>query len=419
MYETILRDLKSEKEYIRRQAIEDLFKIYPEELEHETIELLINESQYVYKDNREIEKDASNFLIQYVAQFEYEEMLPLLQNVYPKVSKFARSSILDTFTQYASEQSAKLLFDTLNTYLQTHEIDSFHPFIDSQNTEEMALFFPGLLDFAYHPVLKNEIYALLAEGFYYGSVKPQNIAPYITNIISEYIQYRETIKKIEEQPLHHSFLWSSSYQKVQNPMFSMLNIFGYFRHEKIEGMIEDALSFQDPKLKLAAAVALIKNGYIIHEKFLIEIAENDVYRNFLYEELRRLGCPQYFPNQFHSQEQFARSALVEWLTFPMELGEPPIKVELVQVFEEVDPVYGDVEYFLYRFRSDKKEWRDKGWMAGLSGCFIKGVLPSTEGKGYTLSDYVPWENKTPVEHFEHIKDIVNKNWEQFYDEDDM
>jgi hypothetical protein len=97
--------------------------------------------------------------------------------------------------------------------------------------------------------------------------------------------------------------------------------------------------------------------------------------------------------------------VVNWLTFPTELGRVPDEIELMNIFEDEDE-----EFYLFRFRCNNDDWQEDGWMAGISGSFLKKEKPTTHKQGHTFSCFDKLESKSPEEHFETIVGEIRKYW---------
>jgi hypothetical protein len=133
---------------------------------------------------------------------------------------------------------------------------------------------------------------------------------------------------------------------------------------------------------------------------VFELAVNPETRNALFLALRDAGKPEYFPPQFATREAFAESNLVDWLSHPNELTQPPDKIELVKVVTIDTPAIGEVEWYLFKFRVQPPHWAaDKGWMAGAAGPYPKDAEPTAfvDAPG-TFSELESMSTRSPDEH---------------------
>jgi hypothetical protein len=136
---------------------------------------------------------------------------------------------------------------------------------------------------------------------------------------------------------------------------------------------------------------------------LTAVAANATARNKLFDGMQRIGRSKQFPSRYFSHEAFAESQMVDWLTYPTELGRTPDELELMETFDLED---GEERYYLFRFRSGHPDWADYGWMAALAGPYFVLGPPETFGGGETFSNCEGWEKKSPREHFEEITGTV-------------
>jgi hypothetical protein len=140
----------------------------------------------------------------------------------------------------------------------------------------------------------------------------------------------------------------------------------------------------------AACVALEQLGVPSPEVPFARLAADPVHRCLLHQALEDCGRTDRFPAAWGTQERLAESVMVEWLTFPTELGRPPDAIELLDRRpHRVDGV--DAAVYLFRFRSGRdEETTAQGWMVGLAGAFPVGGAPTAYEIGaLTCSHFVP------------------------------
>jgi hypothetical protein len=73
---------------------------------------------------------------------------------------------------------------------------------------------------------------------------------------------------------------------------------------------------------------------------------------------------------------------------------------------------GIYDYYLFRFRTKEPHWAAKdGWIAGVSGPYLRKDEPTTEPLGGTFSTFTKWDAKTPEEHVGDIRELM-KRWRE-------
>jgi hypothetical protein len=181
----------------------------------------------------------------------------------------------------------------------------------------------------------------------------------------------------------------------------------------VKNLLRSALSFTDPRLKYFAVIGLLRQSEAVEQEYLRDIAASPEMRNWFYDQLARMGKENLFPEEFKTQEALAESNMVNWLTYPTELGRAPDEIELMHVGAfDTETEDGLIDYFVFRFRTFEPHWAAKdGWMAGISGPFLRKDSPSTKSYGGTFSRFDPWESKSAEEHLGDIQETIARSHE--------
>ncbi len=135
---------------------------------------------------------------------------------------------------------------------------------------------------------------------------------------------------------------------------------------------------------------------------IVRLTQNIELRNVLYDALKESGKLQHFPNRFLNQESLAESDLAFWLAHPNELGKAPDEIELKAKISKTMSNNKTGEFYLFRFRVKEPHWAAKnGWMAGMTGPYIKGGELETSAEG-TFSELDSYESKNADEHVTYL-----------------
>jgi hypothetical protein len=122
-------------------------------------------------------------------------------------------------------------------------------------------------------------------------------------------------------------------------------------------------------------------------------------------ELDRLDL---FPTQYATQEAFAESEMVDWLTYPTELSRVPDEIELMAVVPEAHEE-GPGDTYVFRFRTLPPHWAaKKGWTAGVAGPFLRTESPTPDARGGTFSTFTSWDEHSPEEHLRLIRETRSR-----------
>lgn len=148
----------------------------------------------------------------------------------------------------------------------------------------------------------------------------------------------------------------------------------------------------DPLLRYYAQRALLALGEAVDDEALAATAKDDQTRAWLYALLAPRSMLWRIPRADCTQEALARSHLVQWLSHPLELGQPPTQIELSAAVRR-----GEASYFVFRFRARP----GAGWEAGVAGPYsLDGVVAAAPDD--VFSDYRPAGTASPEAHVERV-----------------
>lgn len=182
------------------------------------------------------------------------------------------------------------------------------------------------------------------------------------------------------------------------------DLMGFILGKDIEESLKHSLTLNDNKIKMYIIISLLRLSQDVDNEHFESVASSAETRSLFYNKLEELGQVSKFPSKYYNQEAFAESDMVNWLIYPTELARIPDAIELMKVVEIADKY----EIYLFRFKSDSEDWKDNGWMAGISGPYLLAEKPSAKSSGYTFSQFEKWDSKTPDEHIEAITGTMNE-----------
>lgn len=211
-----------------------------------------------------------------------------------------------------------------------------------------------------------------------------------------------------QQPHGLAWMFDEDYVDMRAGASLILDILGYFPAPDTQLELQESLNYDDPRLKFFGITSLLRLGIDVAPRHIFQIAASPEMRNWLYERLVELGRESLYPVALKTQEAFAESNMVQWLSYPTELGAAPDEIELMDVVNIGSPER-PMDYYLFRFRTFPPHWAaENDWMAGLAGPFSRREAPTTQAHGYTFSSFEPWDSKTPDEHIESTLKLLNE-----------
>ncbi|MBR2704418.1 MAG: hypothetical protein IKE91_03015 [Clostridia bacterium] len=115
------------------------------------------------------------------------------------------------------------------------------------------------------------------------------------------------------------------------------------------------------------------------------------------------------PKKNVDTEKLAEAVMIDWLSYPTELGKTPDTISLVGTIEKEDLIF-----YIYKFTSDK--FADKGEMIGLSGAFVKDSITVSEA-GFVFSKFETITDDYKKQ-AEDIIELIANHWKEKLEEID-
>jgi hypothetical protein len=218
-----------------------------------------------------------------------------------------------------------------------------------------------------------------------------------------------------QRPEGIDWMFEEGYAENRHLGGLLLDLLGYFPSPEAESELQEGLRYHDPRLKLFAVCSLLRIGRPVEPRDVFQVAANPEVRNWLYDRLTDFGRPDLYPHALKTQEAFAEGEIVQWLTYPTELGRVPDEIELMAVItEDMGPPEGLLDWYLFRFRTFPPHWAaEDGWIAGVAGPYLRKDAPGTRSYGDTFSKFTPWDSMTPEEHVADIRQLMH-DWREHH-----
>ena len=166
----------------------------------------------------------------------------------------------------------------------------------------------------------------------------------------------------------------------------------------------------DPVPAAAALISLLRLGHEPQPSAVAPVAADPEARRRLFDGLSELDRLELMPPEHRTQEALAEAEIVEWLTYPAELGRPPTAIEFAELVS-ADTEDGPVDLYVFRFRAERGRLRRGKWFAGVAGPYRREDAPTTRGGGMTFSAFEPWDERSPLDHAELVAEIL-ETWRE-------
>jgi hypothetical protein len=226
------------------------------------------------------------------------------------------------------------------------------------------------------------------------SIAKDTLTPHSQTILAFWSEYVQTALPLQKGPYRLDWILESDYSSVRRSGGILLDLMGYLPMDLAENSLRAAFALTDPRLKMFAALSLLKNLKAVEIAELYAIGASHETRLLFWERLEALEMQSLMPSRWATPEMLAASDLSRWAGSPFELSVPPEEIESMATF----PVSTDAkaeEIYVFRFREFPKPWEpDEGWFAGIAG-------PYRDGKPLRSpwSRFESWNSKSPEEHF--------------------
>lgn len=358
-------------------------------------------------------QNASTELIRAVSQKPRRAYIKVIANTFPDYGPGARAEALNLLARLDDEKAA----DTYTKLLDraAADLSSFPRGTLTESPRHAGIVIPAALScLQYESLQWGSLELLLAY------LNTEGLDPEIRSGIGS--QVLPIVQRLYEvlSPLQEThgiaWMWEEDYQQPRELAGIALDVLGHVGTAESVAELTRALEYRDPRLKHFAVAGLIRSEVEVPPKEIEVVASSSEMRKWLFRELQEQDLRRLFPEEFANQEALAESEMVDWLTFPSELGRVPDEIELMEVVSD-DYIEGAVDYYLFRFRTAPPHGSaDQGWLAGVAGPFLRKDSPSVVAYGGTFSSFEPWDAKSPAEHVADIRALLDE-WSEEHDSD--
>ncbi len=359
-------------------------------------------------------EDTSVDLIRAVAAHPQSEYVSIVTKLYSTYKDKGKEEALRLLAAIEDREAAIAYMSILQIYARNGNVPALPTQPLQTKPRNADVFFPGILEYVDIEAFEWDIYLLLLAYLQANLISLDNVSQYSTKILDSYHKYKDKLVAAQRNQ-GITWMWENEYQGWRNIASVILDVMGYFSSLAVEKELQEALTYNDPRLKFFAVISLLRQGKEVGSNSVREVACAAEMRNFLYDELVKLNQTALYPEEFRTQEAFAESDMVNWLVFPTELAQVPDEIELMKIVSiDTQTPDGIIDYYVFRFRTSPPHWAAKdGWMAGVAGPFLRKDAPSTVSYGETFSTFESWGSKAPEEHVGNIQDIIEK-WRGYH-----
>jgi HEAT repeat protein len=375
--------------------------------------LVLKASSLPYPRRRDAADDTAVDLLRAALHIPYPEYLPAIVARFQHWHRRARREALNLLMRIDDPRAAEAVVEIVRQHGRTGGVPSLPLGQHARQPQHAEIFFPALLDFLSAPKLSFPI-ASLALSFATGhQIDPAMLQPHVPQLLALLRRRRDWLGPRQEIE-GFAWMWEPSYHLRRWKAGVLLDLLGHVPSPPVEAELRRCLlEFTDPRLQMGAILSLLRQDAAVEPATVVEIAGSSECRKWLFDGLHKLERSHLFPRELRSQPSLAESDLVNWLLHPTELGRPPDEIEFVQVVPfDTETDAGWADCFLFRFRTHPPHWAARdGWMAGVSGPFLRKDQPTIQALGDTFSAFTPWDRKSVAEHVDDVRELI-KSWRE-------
>ncbi len=408
-FDDVLDLLHDTDERVRERSARRLMRLARTGLSLEQGMRALKASTLPYPRRRFRGDDTGVDLIRAALAVPYPEYLESICQRFHLWNAKCRRELMSRIVRIEDERAAVAIVELLQQHARPRRLKSLPLGLYANVPQFADVLFPELLNYLDVPRLRVNVvdYALSFVAAH--QIEGEMLVPYIGTLIEMYTRRREQLLPAQRSD-GVAWRWEHEYYRWRGQAGVLLDLLGYIPAPEVVPILREAVDqYTDPRLRMYAALSLMRHNEEVSTATVAEIAACPECRKLLFDGLQKIERYQLYPGHLRTQSALAESDLVNWLTHPHELGRAPDELELVRTITfDSETDMGVVDYFLYRFHLDGEHWATKlGPMAGVAGPFVRKEAPTVQSLGDTHSQFRRWDEKTLDEHVGDVRQLYN------------
>jgi hypothetical protein len=404
-FDDVLDLLHNPDERVRERAARQLARLARSGLSLEQGMTALKASTLPYPRRRFRGDDTSVDLIRAALTVPYPEYLDSIVQRFHLWSPKARKEIIARLVRIEDERAAAAIVELLRQHARTRKIKSLPLGLYANVPQFADVLFPELFKYLDIPRLRVGVvdYALSFVAAH--QIEGESLVPHVSTLVELYARRRDQLMPAQIST-GVAWRWHFDYYRWRGQAGVLLDLFGFIPSTQLLPLLREAVDkYTDPRLRMYAALSLMRHNEDVSPETVAEIASDAECRKLLFDGLQKIERYQLYPVKLRKQSALAESDLVNWLTHPHELGRAPDEIKLMRkVTFDSQTDMGLVDYFLFRFQLDGEHWATKlGGMVGVAGPFVRKDAPTVQPLGDTHSQFRRWDDKTMEEHVADVR----------------
>jgi hypothetical protein len=405
--ENLLERLHDPDERVRDRALQRLLRRGRDGFTPGQGVLVLKASSLPYPPRGDGGDDTAADLVRAALLLPHPEYLPHVVERYSHWNRRARAEALRLLMRIEDRRAAEAVMTIVRRHARADGVPRVPLGLYAHEPQFADVFFPELLQYLDVPKLAFPICALALSFAGDQQLEPSLLVPEANAILRLYAGRRDWLVP-RQRAEGVAWRWAPRYHRRRWQAGVLLDLMGHVPAPAVEAELRRALAeFTDPRLRLYAALSLLRQDRDVDTVSVVEIAADPEARKLLFEGLQLLERSALYPAEYRDQSWLAESDLVNWLIRPVELDRAPDEIELVQTVQFETPTEGPADYYLFRFRTEPPHWASRhDWLAGVAGPFLRKDQPTVHSLGDTFSAFTPWDRKSETEHVDDVRELA-------------
>lgn len=218
------------------------------------------------------------------------------------------------------------------------------------------------------------------------------------------------LAKPKQKGAHGNWVYEDDYGPVNALMALAADVLGGAKGDVGLAELRECAKLTDERASAFAVAVLTNRGEKVDAATVERLCRGATGWYTLVSQLDE-GKKTVVPEAARTLELAARADMVRWLVYPTELGQEPEAVELVKTVDG-EGSGGKERYYIFKFRSDLKAFKDDGWMMGLSGPWDPSKPFTQPAGGHTFSEFESIGKSTAEEQAAGIIKKLQEAWKE-------
>ena len=284
--------------------------------------------------------------------------------------------------------------------LRHPELADLHTTAVSRHPEAAGVYFPALLRVRNHPSHQHDVRLLALNYLQAEAISLESLGDWRNELIEALIVRAPEI--LASIPPDAEPAWFHENEDYRGGELGVLvDLTSRLGDDRVDPVIARVMDSADPYLVTTAISATFERGGEPPAELIERLASDSRTWTAIHRVVNYYRRTELIPANFMTQEVIAEAHVVDWLTFPTELGAPPAEIEhMATVRDTIDGISG--ETYLFRYRSDG----DPVWYAANSAIYLSKDTPTTEWYSSAFSRFEPWDSNTPDGHAKAAREVL-------------